>query len=139
MKSIKNKKVYILIFTYNDDITSRALNSTKTTLIKRGLNKIDIFEVPGAFEIPGVISRLIKKYDGFVAIGCVIKGETNNFDLICESITKGIMNLSINHKKPIGNALITVFNKKQAEERISKGDTAASAVVDVLTNEPKKV
>ena len=138
MKSIKNKKVCIVISTYNDDITYRALNSTKTTLIKRGLNKIDIFEVPGAFEIPGVISRLIKKYDGFVAIGCVIKGETNNFDLFCESITKGIMNLSINHKKPIGNALITVFNKKQAEERILKGDTAARAVVDVLINEPKK-
>ena len=138
MKNIKNKKICIVISIYNNEITSQTLNLTKATLKKRGLNKIDIFEVPGAFEIPGVISRLIKRYDGFIAIGCVIKGKTNNFDLICDSITKGIMNLSINYKKPIGNALITVMNKKQAEERIFKGDYAARAVVDVLINEPKK-
>ena len=119
-------------------ITYKVFNLAKLSLKKLKIVKIDIVNSPGAFEIPVIISRLIKKYDAFIAIGCVIKGETNNFDLISESITNGIMNLSINHNKPIGNALITVMNKSQAIKRIIKDQTAAKAVVDVLLNEPKK-
>ena len=65
------------------------------------------FKVPGAFEIPATIARLSKKYDAFIAIGCIIKGQTANFDLISNAITNAIMHLSINNKKPIGNSIIT--------------------------------
>ena len=62
--------------------------------------------VPGVFEIPVVISKNIKKYDGFIALGCVIKGETPHFDFISKATTDGIMNISINYGKPVGNGIL---------------------------------
>jgi 6,7-dimethyl-8-ribityllumazine synthase len=95
------------------------------------INKTYI-EVPGIFEIPVVISKNIKKYDAFVAIGCVIKGETPHFSFISTATTNAIMNLSVESKKPIGNGIITCLNKKQAIKRIDKGREATKAVMAVL-------
>ena len=94
--------------------------------------------MPWAFELPVTISKIAKKYDGFIAIGCIIKGETLNFDLISTAITNGIMDVSIKEKKPIGNAILTCFNMEQANNRLNKGIEAAKAVVAVLKNGPKK-
>ncbi len=126
------KRICIVMSTYNQDITNELFNSAKKELEKSGIIKIDIFKVPGAFEIPVSISKLSKKYDGFIAIGCIIKGETANFDLISNSITNGIMQISITEKKPIGNSIITLFNKNQATKRFNKGKEAARAVLEVL-------
>ena len=136
-------KICIVMSTYNNDITDELRLSAKMELEKE-LNKSDLIElkdveVPGAFEIPVVISRLAKRYDGFIAIGCIIKGETINFDLISDAITNGIMQISINEKKPIGNAILTCFNKNQAKNRFDKGAEAAKAVIAVLKNGPKKI
>ena len=87
-------------------------------------------EASGAFEIPFIIEKYIKGYDGVIALGCIIKGETNNFELISQSVTNAIINLSIKHKKPIGNGIITCFNGKQAKARTKKGAEAAAAVVN---------
>ena len=106
--------------------------SAKKELNKSGIKKINIIKVPGSFEIPVVISKFIKKYDGFIAIGCIIKGETANFDLITHAITNGIMQLSISQKKPIGNSIITSFNRDQALKRFERGKEAAKAVLEVL-------
>ena len=124
--------------TYNQDITNEIRLSAKKELSKFGIKKVDNIEVPGAFEIPVTISRLAKKYDGFIAIGCIIKGETLNFDLISDSITNGIMQISINEKKPIGNAILTCFNKDQAKDRFNRGAEAAKAVIAVLKDGSKK-
>ena len=86
----------------------------------------------GAFEIPVTISRNIKSYDAFIAIGIIIKGETPNFDFISQAITNGIMDLSILHKKPIGNAILTCLNIAQIKKRTHKGEEAAKAVLNVL-------
>ena len=95
---------------------------------------VDIIEVPGAFEVPVVISKNIKKYDGFVALGCIIKRQTPHFDFISQSVTNALMDLSINYKKPVGNGIITCLNKKQADERsCKKGYEAAYAVISVLS------
>ena len=126
------KKICIIQSKYNEDITKQISSIAYNELKKSGINKIDIVKVPGAFEIPVTISRLIKKYDGFIAVGCIIKGETANFDLICQAITNGIMQLSINEKKTIGNAILTCFNKDQAFERLDKGKEAARAVLEVI-------
>ena len=87
-------KICIVISTYNTLITNEIYNSAKKKLAEFKIKKIDTVQVPGAFEIPVAISRLSKKYDGFIAIGCIIKGETENFNLISKSITEGIMLLS---------------------------------------------
>ena len=96
------------------------------------IKKSDVYKVPGAFEIPVAISKLSKKYDGFIAIGCIIKGQTSNFELISNAITNGIMNISILQKKPIGNSIITLFNRDQATQRFNRGKEAARAVLENL-------
>ena len=125
-------KICIVLSDYNNDITKELFDSAKKEIDKSGIKKIDVIKVPGSFEIPVVISRLIKKYDGFIAIGCIIKGETANFDLICNAITNAIMELSVTQKKPIGNSIITSFNRDQALKRFDKGKEAVKAVLEVL-------
>ena len=125
-------KICVVISTYNSEITKGLCDSARKELEKSGIKKVDIVRVPGSFEIPVAISKLVKKYDGFIAIGCIIKGETTNFDLISKAITNGIMELSISQKKPIGNSIITLFNKDQARERFDRGKEAARAVLEIL-------
>ena len=102
--------------------------------------KYKFVSVPGVFEIPVVISKNIKKYDAFLALGCVIKGETPHFDFISNTTINAIMNLSIVHKKPIGNGILTCLYKRQAKARsgsfnkVGKGTEAAKAVLSVLNN-----
>ena len=126
------KKICIIKSVYNEDITNELLLGANKLLKKNDIKNVDIINVPGAFEIPVVISKNIKKYDAFIAIGCIIKGETSNFDLISKAITNGIMQISIAQKKPIGNAIITCFNKDQALNRLDKGKEAATAILEVL-------
>ncbi len=126
------KKICIVTSTYNSKITNRIKLIAQSELKKNGIKKIDFINVPGAFEIPVTISKIKNRYDGFVAIGCIIKGETANFDLISKSIFDGIMNLSIQIKKPIGNCILTLFNRKQAINRVNRGKEAAKAVIEIL-------
>ena len=123
------KKILIVLADYYVDISSSLLNSAKNNLNNFS---IKVIKVPGVFEIPVTISKNINKYDAFVALGCVIKGETPHFDFISSASTQAIMNLSINSKKPIGNGIITCLNIKQATARSNKGKEAAKAVVSVL-------
>ena len=127
-------RICAVISTYNENITKELFNTAKNEFDKSGIKKLDVYKVPGAFEIPVTISKLINKYDAFIAIGCIIKGETANFDLISNAITNGIMKISIDQKKPIGNSIITLFNKDQALKRFDRGKEAAIAVLEVLKN-----
>ena len=125
------KKILIVEANYYKNISSMLLNSAKHEL--KNFGQVKTISVPGVFEIPVVISRNIKKYDGFLALGCVIKGETPHFDFISKSTTDAIMNISVNEKKPVGNGIITCLNKKQAEARGKKGKEAAIAVKTILS------
>tara|TARA_Y100000591_G_C21730015_1_gene643527 strand:+ start:24 stop:413 length:390 start_codon:yes stop_codon:yes gene_type:complete len=126
-----NKKLLIINANYYKDISSGLVKSALKTLPKK--NKIKIINVTGVFEIPVTISKNLKKYDGFIALGCVIKGQTPHFDFISQAATDAIMKLSIDSKKPIGNGIITCFNMKQAIVRKKKGAEAAHAVLSVLS------
>jgi len=125
----KKLKICIVRSMYNS--TFELFQSANRELKKKNITA-SVIKVPGAFEIPVMIARKIKKYDGFIAAGCIIKGETPNFNLISNAIINGIMKLSILHKKPIGNAIITCLNDDQAEKRADKGKEAAKAVLEVL-------
>ena len=127
------KKYLIVIADYYKDISKGLLASAYEILPKSALVKI--INVPGVFEIPITISKNIKKYDGFLALGCVIKGETPHFDFISQSSTDAIMMLTIESKKPIGNGIITCLNMKQALARKKKGREAAEAVISVLSQQ----
>ena len=125
------KKFLIVYANYYQEISFGLLKSAKNLLPKN--STIKTISVPGVFEIPVTISKNIKKYDGFIALGCVIKGQTPHFDFISKSSIDAIMQLSINFKKPIGNGIITCFNSKQAKARINKGAEAADAVISILS------
>jgi len=135
-------KILIVSSNYYKDISTRLEIAAEDTLNIVGI-KFKKIDVAGVFEIPVVISKNIKKYDGFVALGCVIRGETPHFDYISKTTIDALMNLSVEHKKPIGNGIITCLSRVQADERSddggrrnlskkNKGKESANAVLSVL-------
>ena len=124
------KRVLIVVSDYYKDISEALLKSTKKHLNQN--TSLKIIKVPGVFEIPVIISKNIKKFDGFVAIGCVIRGKTAHFDLISKSVIDAIMNISVDNKKPIGNCILTCFNYKQALSRKNKCQEAAHSLNSIL-------
>ena len=122
------KKILIVMAGYYETVSNNLLHHAKKILQE----PFDLISVPGVFEIPVTIAKNIKKYDGFIALGCVIKGETPHFDIISKAAIDGIMKLSIEYKKPIGNGIITCLNLKQAIARQKKGQEAAAALLSVL-------
>ena len=125
------KKHLIVVADYYHEVADGLVESALKLIPKS--DTIKIIKVPGVFEIPVTISKNIKKYDSFIALGCVIKGETPHFDFISSASTHAIMSLSVESKKPIGNGIITCLNMKQAKARGKKGKEAAQAVVSVLS------
>ena len=124
------KKILIVVANYYENIANSLLNSAKNKI--KNKCSIKVINVPGAFEIPVTISKNLTKFNGFIALGCVIKGQTPHFDFISKATTDALMTLSITSKKPIGNGVITCLNKKQAIVRSRKGSEAAEAVLSVL-------
>ena len=124
-------KILIVNARYYSNISKDLVSDAKLTL-DRNKAKYETINVTGVFEIPVIIAKNIKKYDGFLALGCVIKGETPHFDFISQASIDAIMKLSIENKKPIGNGIITCLNMDQAEARKDKGRVAAKAVLSVL-------
>ena len=140
------KKILIVNANYYNDITSKLVLSSLSILKKKKFIT-HMIKVPGVFEIPIAIKKNIRKYDAFIALGCVIKGKTPHFDLICKSVFDLILKLSIDYNKPIGNGIITALNIVQAKERCgfiksskpNKGLESALAVLSILKNGPKKI
>ena len=126
-----NKKILIVNANYYQDISSGLLKSALKSILNK--YKIKTINVPGVFEIPVTISKNLKKFDAFIALGCVIKGQTPHFDFISQASTNAIMDLSIINKKPIGNGIITCLNIKQAKARKRKGAEAAKAVISIIS------
>ena len=125
------KKILIVIADYYKEISLGLLKSAKKNLTRSF--EIKIIKVPGVFEIPITISKYLKRFDGFIALGCVIKGKTPHFDFISKSSINAIMDLAINSKKPIGNGILTCLNINQAKVRKKKGAEAAKAIISVLS------
>ena len=138
------KKYLIVVADYYKDIAQGLLDSALNLIPKS--NIIKIIKVPGVFEIPVTISKNMKKYDAFLALGCVIKGQTPHFDLLCFSLFNSILSISVKYNKPIGNGVITALNLNQAKQRSkinsnkpNKGSEASNAVISILKNGPKKI
>ena len=125
------KKILIVVANYYRNIARSLLNSAKSRI--KNKYYIRVINVAGAFEIPVTISKNLNKFNGFIALGCVIKGQTPHFDFISKATTDALMTLSLTSKKPVGNGVITCLNKKQAIARGKKGSEAAEAVLSVLS------
>ena len=130
------KKVLIVISNYYEEIGKNLLKGSIAELKLNNIN-YDILFAPGCFEIPFLISKNIKKYKGFIALGCVIRGETYHFELIANECSRKIMDLSNEHLKPIGFGILTCENIKQAKIRSdvkkkNKGKEATNACIKLL-------
>ena len=140
------KKILIINSNYYKKISYNLVLNAKKKLLKAKF-KISILDIPGAFEIPIAIRKNISKFDGFIALGCVIKGKTPHFDLLCSSLFNSILSLSTKYNKPIGNGVITANSLNQALERSkktnsnkpNKGSEAANAVISILINGTKSI
>ena len=128
---MKNKILIVCANYYQ--MTSNYLKKDAKKVLNKANFKHNCIDVPGVFEIPVVIARNIKKFDGFIALGCVIKGQTPHFDFISQASTNAIMDMSVLNKKPIGNGIITCLNMGQAKMRKKKGAEAMKAVLSVLS------
>ncbi len=132
-------KICIVVSDYYKDISENLLEGCISELKKRGYKNLNIKFVSGAFEIPNLISKNINKFSAFIALGCIIKGETDHYYFISQAVTSGLMSLSINSRKPIGFGILTCKNLKQAKQRSSifkknKGKEVASGIVSILKN-----
>ena len=140
------KKILIVNANYYEAISNKLVLSSKKKL-KNYRVKISIINVPGIYEIPIAIRKNIKNFDGFIALGCVIKGQTPHFDLISYSTFNSILYLSTTFNKPIGNGIITANNIKQAQERSkstsrkkpNKGTEAVNAVMSIFAKWTQKI
>jgi len=130
------KKICLVVANYYPQISKNLIIGASEILKSERLKNYKVIKVPGVFEIPCVIAKNIKKYDGFVALGCVIKGDTPHFEFISRSTINALMHLSITYKKPIGNGIITCFNREQALDRSSKdsnkGHESTKAMLSIL-------
>tara|TARA_B110000014_G_C19904879_1_gene468177 strand:+ start:58 stop:489 length:432 start_codon:yes stop_codon:yes gene_type:complete len=136
------KKLNILIICadFYKDIADVMIDNARNYLDQKGYT-YEVTRVSGSFEIPVLISILdeerIRKYDGIIALGCIIRGETKHFDFISSSIINGIMSLSMNKKIPIGNGILTCENMDQVKARYEqKPVETIDAVISVLRNLP---
>ena len=130
------KTVCIVASNYYPKISKALISGSSKILKSKGVRNYKVIKIPGVFEIPYVIKKNINKFDGFIALGCVIKGETPHFDFISRTSINAIMNLSVSYNKPIGNGIITCLNKKQAIARSSinnnKGKESAKALISLF-------
>ena len=133
-----NKVLIVASEWYDEKIVFNLIKGATNFFNKNKIN-FDILYAPGSFEIPFIINKNINLYDGFVALGCIIRGETIHFELIANECARKIMDLSIISKKPIGFGIITCENIKQAIKRskfdshgINKGQEAAYACAKLL-------
>ena len=135
----KKYKFLIVASTFYPKITNGLLNGAITELQKRKF-KYDVFKVNGSLEIPVKISILLKKkkYDAVIAVGCIIKGKTDHYEFIANAITNSLLSISVNHRIPVTNTVLTCSSLKQATDRSSKklnrAREAVLAALSVLKN-----
>ena len=138
------KKILIVVSDYYEKVASGLVKGATDYfdekdefLVRDILIKYEIKKSPGAFEIPFLINKFKDSYDGFLALGCVIRGETYHFEIISNEVTRKIMDLSIEIDKPIGFGILTCENLAQAIQRSgphkgNKGAEAAKACLSLL-------
>ncbi len=132
-------KVLIIISKYYKDISENLLKSALTVLKDKSIF-FDIIEVPGALEIPQALNFYVNisknksfVYEGSIALGCVIKGETYHFEIVSNETNRGLMDVALKHSFPLGNGIITAYNYDQALKRsMDKGNEAAAACIELM-------
>lgn len=132
------KKIALIVSEFNPDISELLLQGAERALKEAGVTsqEYDVLRVPGAFEIPGAAAKLAdtKQYDGLVALGCVIKGETDHYEAVCQGVTYGIQKVSIEFRIPVMLGVLMCQDKQQALARCDKGYECALSLLSLVKN-----
>jgi 6,7-dimethyl-8-ribityllumazine synthase len=133
---VKGARILIVESRYYATIADALISGAEREISRSGA-MAERVEVPGAFEIPGAIALAAGHYDGFVALGCVIRGETSHYDYVCGESARGLMDLAVHKKLAIGYGIVTVDTMAQAEARAftdrgDKGGDAAHACLAMV-------
>ncbi|HAY41863.1 MAG TPA: 6,7-dimethyl-8-ribityllumazine synthase [Gammaproteobacteria bacterium] len=143
---LSDAKIAIVIAYYYKDIGDSLLEGSMNTLEKYGIdnNNVNIFYVPGAFEIPLMAKSLAKQvsnganiYDGIITLGAVIQGETPHFDYVCNECSRGVAEVGYNFEIPVSFGVLTTDNMEQTLNRAggkkgNKGEEAAMAIIEMM-------
>lgn len=134
-------KIAVVVSQFNREITQELLKAAQEELQRAGVLEIDVFWVPGAFELPATVKRLaqLRRYDGILPLGCVIKGETAHFDHIARAVTDGLMHVTLECETPIVFGVLTPYTEEQAWARISKGAEVAKSLIELINLRKKLV
>ncbi len=133
---VEGARILIVESRYYAEIADALIQGAEREIGRNGA-VAERVEVPGAFEIPGAIALAAGRYDGFLALGCVIRGETTHYDYVCGESARGLMDLSVQKKLAIGYGIVTVDSMAQAQARAftdrgDKGGDAAHACLAMV-------
>lgn len=125
---VKGARVLIVESRYYVEIADALIAGAEREIAKNGASAERVV-VPGAFEIPGAIALAAGRYEGFIALGCVIRGETSHYDYVCGESARGLMDLAVQQKLAVGYGIVTVETMEQARARafIDRGDKGGDA------------
>lgn len=136
MNGQTSPRLLIVEARFYDALSDALLEGAKAALAKAGAT-FDVVTVMGALEIPAAIAFALpgNRYDGFVALGCVIRGETHHFEIVANESSHALIRLSVEEELAIGNGILTVENEAQAwaRARVSEGDKGGFAARAALT------
>ena len=138
--NVQSAEIGIVVADFNETVTKQLVQGATEMLAKFNLENVDVYHVPGAFEIPFMTKQLLakKEYDGILALGAVIKGETDHYDLICQNVASGVMNLNLTRIIPITFGIITTDNIEQAMQRAglkagNEGAITAQSLLEMIS------
>lgn len=138
--NVQSAKIGIVVADFNETVTKQLVQGATEMLAKFDLENVDVYHVPGAFEIPFMTKQLLakKEYDGILTLGAVIKGETDHYDLICQNVTSGVMNLNLTSNIPITFGILTTDNIEQAMQRAglkagNEGAITAQSLLEMIS------
>lgn len=138
----QNLKIAIVVADFNTTVTRQLKEGAVATLEKFGVptDQIAVYHVPGAFEIPFASQKLLAsgRFDGIMTLGAVIKGETDHYDLICQNVARGIMDLNTQGKIPVTFGILTTDNVEQAMQRAglkmgNEGVSTAESLLEMIS------
>ncbi len=138
----QNINIAIVVGNFNESVTGKLVNGAIATFHKLGIadDHLTVVHVPGAFEIPFAVKKLLTtdRYDGIMTLGAVIKGDTDHYDLICQGVTNGIMQLNLQGKVPVTFGILTTDNIEQAMQRAglkmgNEGSSTAQSLLEMIS------
>jgi 6,7-dimethyl-8-ribityllumazine synthase len=137
--SAENRRFALVVGRFYEDLADKLVQGARAELEKHGATTIDVYGVPGAFELPLAAKYVAEsgRYDAIVALGAVIRGETDHYDYVCGECARGIQDVQLRTGVPVGFGVLTVDSREQAEARVAGGakrDSGAHAAEAVLAS-----